>query len=62
MRSDILRTARLVLEPVSWRNLDEVAALKADAGAFGLMLGGVRNRVQTEAEMAQDVAFRARIG
>jgi RimJ/RimL family protein N-acetyltransferase len=57
-----IRTARLVLAPVGWADLDDMAALKADAGAFGLMLGGVRSRRQAEAEMAEDVAFWARRG
>ncbi|MCQ8278164.1 GNAT family N-acetyltransferase [Acetobacteraceae bacterium KSS8] len=39
-----------------------MARLKGDAGAFALMLGGVRSRVQAEAEMADDVAFWARRG
>jgi RimJ/RimL family protein N-acetyltransferase len=55
-----LRTARLTLAPVGWRDLDDIAKLKADAGAFGLMLGGVRNRAQSEADMAEDIAFWAR--
>jgi len=56
----VVRTARLVLAPVGWRDMDDMAALKGDAGAFGLMLGGVRRRQEAEAEMAQDVAFWAR--
>ncbi len=58
----MVRTARLVLAPVGWRDLDDMARLKGDAGAFALMLGGVRSRVQAEAEMADDVAFWARRG
>lgn len=57
-----IRTARLVLAPVGWRDMDDMAALKADAGAFGLMLGGVRSRPQAEAEMADDLAYWARRG
>ena len=57
-----VRTARLLLAPVQWRDMDDMAALKGDAGAFGLMLGGVRSRVQAEAEMADDLAFWARRG
>jgi len=55
-----LRTARLVLTPVNWPDLEDMIALKADAGAFGQMLGGVRSRFDTEQEMAEDVAFWAR--
>ncbi len=51
-----------MLAPVGWRDMDDMATLKGDAGAFGLMLGGVRGRVQAEAEMADDLAFWARRG
>lgn len=57
-----IRTPRLVLEPVSWRDMDDMARLKADAGAFGMMLGGVRSRQQAEADMADDMACWARRG
>ncbi|OUJ14482.1 GNAT family N-acetyltransferase [Acetobacter sp. DsW_063] len=57
-----LRTARLTLDPVSWRDMDDIARLKADGGAFAMMLGGVRNRQQAEAEMASDVACWAKHG
>lgn len=53
----IIHTARLILMPVTWRDLDDIAALKADAGAFGQMLGGVRSRFMTEQDMAEDIAF-----
>jgi len=55
-----IRTARLIVSPVTWRDIEDVANLKADAGAFGLMLGGVRTRAQAEADMAEDLAFWAR--
>lgn len=55
-----LRTARLVLTPVNWPDLEDMIALKADAGAFGRMLGGVRSRTEAEQDMAEDVAFWAR--
>ena len=58
----VVRTARLLLSPVEWRDMDDMAALKGDAGAFALMLGGLRSRVQAEAEMADDLAFWARRG
>ncbi len=51
-----------MLAPVGWRDVDDMAALKSDAGAFALMLGGVRGRAQAEAEMAEDLAFWARRG
>ncbi|GBQ63811.1 acetyltransferase [Ameyamaea chiangmaiensis NBRC 103196] len=55
-----LRTPRLIVSPVTWQDIDEVARLKADPGAFGLMLGGVRTRAQSEADMADDLALWAR--
>ncbi|MBB2202519.1 GNAT family N-acetyltransferase [Gluconacetobacter tumulisoli] len=57
-----IRTPRLVLEPVSWRDMDDMVRLKADAGAFAMMLGGVRSRQQAEIEMAEDLACWARRG
>jgi len=57
-----IRTARLVLTPVNWPDLEDMVALKGDAGAFAKMLGGVRNRTATEEEMAEDVSFWARRG
>ena len=55
-----VRTARLILSPVGWPDLDNMVRLKGDAGAFGLMLGGVRSRKQATEEMADDIAFWAR--
>ncbi|TPW36335.1 GNAT family N-acetyltransferase [Oecophyllibacter saccharovorans] len=57
MRRLELHTARLVLGPVGWQDMEDMARLKAHAGAFGRMLGGVRSRMEAEREMAQDVAF-----
>lgn len=57
-----IRTARLVLTPVNWPDLEDMVALKGNAGAFARMLGGVRNRTTTEQEMAEDVSFWARRG
>ena len=53
----VVRTARLTLEPVSRADLGDLRALKADPLVFATMLGGVRGLVQTEAELAADVAF-----
>ena len=55
-----VRTSRLLLQPVSWSDIADIARLKADGGAFGQMLGGVRNRQQTESDMADDITFWAR--
>nr|WP_255429108.1 GNAT family N-acetyltransferase [Saccharibacter sp. 17.LH.SD] len=57
-----MRTARLVLRPVSWADMEDMARLKADVCAFGPMLGGVRNRAQAEAEMVDDIVLWARRG
>lgn len=62
MSLHILRTARLTLTPVSWRDMEDIARLKADGGAFAMMLGGVRNRQQAEAEMVSDITFWAKYG
>jgi RimJ/RimL family protein N-acetyltransferase len=56
----VVRTARLLLTPVGWPDLEDMVALKADAGAFGLMLNGVRTRSQATDEMVADIAFWAR--
>lgn len=37
-------------------------ALKADPGSFALMLGGVRNAAQADAELADDLRFWAERG
>ncbi|MFT8586557.1 GNAT family N-acetyltransferase [Acetobacter papayae] len=55
-----VRTPRLWLYPVTWQDMDHMAALKADGAAFGQMLGGVRTRQQAEQDMAEDIAFWAR--
>ena len=56
----MVRTARLVLNPVGWSDLNDMIALKGNAGAFGLMLGGVRSRSQASDELVSDIAFWAR--
>jgi RimJ/RimL family protein N-acetyltransferase len=58
----ILRTARLAMAPVSWVDLPDLRALKADPRAFAVMLGGVRTAAQADEELAQDVAFWAARG
>jgi RimJ/RimL family protein N-acetyltransferase len=50
-----LRTARLVLTPVSGVDLADLRVLKADPRVFAIMLGGVRNAAQTAEELAADV-------
>jgi RimJ/RimL family protein N-acetyltransferase len=50
-----LRTARLVLTPVSGADLADLTAIKADPRVFAVMLGGVRTPTQTQEELARDV-------
>ncbi|QDH17088.1 GNAT family N-acetyltransferase [Swingsia samuiensis] len=54
-----IRTTRLSLKPVEWQDLEDMIALKTNAGAFGRMLGGVRSRHTVEKEMAEDISFWA---
>jgi RimJ/RimL family protein N-acetyltransferase len=60
----LIRTARLVLEPVSQRDLPALIALKADPMVYAQMLGGVRSPLQAIDELAEDRAYWAihRIG
>jgi RimJ/RimL family protein N-acetyltransferase len=51
-----VRTARLVLTPVSGGDLPDLIALKADPRVFAVMLGGVRTAARTVDELARDVA------
>ncbi len=48
--------------PVSWADLPDLRALKADPLVFALMLGGVRTAAETAEELAQDIAFWAAHG
>lgn len=50
-----LRTARLVLRPVTGADLPDLSAIKADPRVFAIMLGGVRTSAQAATELAQDV-------
>jgi len=50
-----LATARLIMTPVAFADLREIAALKADPRAFAQMLGGVRGHLQSAEELAQDI-------
>ena len=57
-----IRTGRLDLRPVCYADLDGLATLKADPRAFGLLLGGVRDRQRTAQELAEDIVFWGRHG
>src|SRR5471030_2587860 len=50
-----LRTGRLILTPVGGGDLPDLRAIKADPRVFAIMLGGVRNAVETAEELARDV-------
>jgi RimJ/RimL family protein N-acetyltransferase len=51
----ILRTARLVLTPVGGADLPDLRALSSDPRVFAVMLGGVRDQVQTADDLARQV-------
>ena len=50
-----LRTARLVLTPVSGADRADLIAIKSDPRVFAIMLGGVRTPAQTQDELARDI-------
>jgi RimJ/RimL family protein N-acetyltransferase len=52
-----LATARLILTPVAPADLNDISKLKADPRAFAQMLGGVRSRLASAAELAEDIRF-----
>jgi RimJ/RimL family protein N-acetyltransferase len=58
----IIRTGRLVLTPVSGTDLPDLRAIKADPRVFAVMLGGVRNAVETADDLADDVRAWAAYG
>ena len=53
----IIQTPRLILEPVSGRDLHSLIALKSDPLVYAQMLGGVRTPWQVIDELAADRAF-----
>lgn len=53
----VVRTARLVLSPVTWDDMTVLRALKTDERVFAVMLGGVRTPERAAVETAEDVAF-----
>ena len=57
-----LRTGRLVLTPVSGTDLPDLYAIKAAPSVFAIMLGGVRNAVQTAEDLAEDVRHWGQYG
>ena len=57
-----IRTGRLALTPVGWRDIDDLYGLKSDPLVYASMLGGVRTPVQVTDELAEDTQFWARHG
>jgi RimJ/RimL family protein N-acetyltransferase len=58
----VLRTARLVLTPVSGGDLPDLLAIKADPSVFAVMYGGVRDAKQTIDDLARDVVAWGQYG
>ena len=51
----ILRTARLVLTPVTGTDLPDLQAIKSDPRVFAIMLGGVRSAARAAEELSADM-------
>lgn len=58
----MIRTGRLLLEPVSYRHLEQLIALKADPRVFAVMLGGVRTPLGVVEELAEEMTMWSRRG
>ena len=50
------------MRPVSWEDLPELRALKADPRVYAVMLGGVRNMAQVAEDLAEDLALWGELG
>ena len=57
-----IRTARLDLWPVGWRDLADLVAIKGDPSVFAVMLGGVRGPTAVAMELADDMSAWAALG
>jgi RimJ/RimL family protein N-acetyltransferase len=57
-----LQTGRLLLRPVSWRDLRHLISLKGDPRAYAPMLGGVRPPLIVAEELAEEVAAWSSLG
>ncbi len=55
----VLRTGRLVLTPVTYTDLPELARLKSDPLTFAQMLGGVRSPTEAARELADEQRYWA---
>lgn len=54
-----IRTARLVLTPVSYADFSAIVAIKTDPRVYALILGGVRNVVRAAEELSEEIRFWA---
>jgi GNAT superfamily N-acetyltransferase len=52
----VIRTGRLTMRPVAYRDLADLTALKADPRAYAMMLGGVRTPRECAEELAADIS------
>lgn len=57
-----LRTGRLLLWPVGWRDYSDLVSLKSDPRAYAVMLGGVRSASVVSRELAEEVSDWSRLG
>jgi RimJ/RimL family protein N-acetyltransferase len=57
-----LRTARLILAPYGWHDLNALASIKADPRIWAQMLGGVRSRTQTADDLVSELRYWAMHG
>lgn len=57
-----LQTGRLLLRPVSWRDLSNLVALKGDPRAYAPMLGGVRSPLLVAEELAEEISAWSALG
>jgi len=51
-----------LMQPVSWEDLPELRALKADPRVYAVMLDGVRNMAQVAEDLAADLALWGELG
>jgi RimJ/RimL family protein N-acetyltransferase len=58
----IVHTGRLIMRPVAFADLDDLVALKGDPRVFAVMLGGVRTRLRTTDELAEEIQMWGRLG
>ena len=57
-----MQTGRLLLRPVSWRDLPSLVKLKGDPRAYAVMLGGVRPPLVVAEELADEIQAWSEFG